>query len=129
MEVADWKYGWPHKVYVHGIPNPNAGNFVCKSYRSGPGKLTEMELDVIRAQVPAGGHIKVVQNDIRHEIRTMEPDAPTTWAKWYNIHLTELDDEAFAAMAAVLKAKTGITWNKDPVKGVGYAAAQPGGAC
>lgn len=22
---ADWKYGWPHKVYIDGVPNPQAG--------------------------------------------------------------------------------------------------------
>lgn len=28
VEVADWKYGWPHKIYIHGIPNPNAERIV-----------------------------------------------------------------------------------------------------
>jgi len=25
LELADMKYGYPHKLYVHGIPNPLAG--------------------------------------------------------------------------------------------------------
>jgi hypothetical protein len=25
---SDWKYGWPHKFYVMGIPNPKAGVLV-----------------------------------------------------------------------------------------------------
>lgn len=25
LDWADFKYGWPHKVYVEGIPNPHAG--------------------------------------------------------------------------------------------------------
>lgn len=24
-EWSDWKYGWPHKAYFDGIPNPHAG--------------------------------------------------------------------------------------------------------
>lgn len=24
-EIADWKYGYPHKVYFHNVPNPHAG--------------------------------------------------------------------------------------------------------
>lgn len=28
LQATDWKYGWPHKFYVEGIPNPNAGKTV-----------------------------------------------------------------------------------------------------
>jgi hypothetical protein len=29
ISEADWKYGWPHKFYIEGIPNPLAGKPVC----------------------------------------------------------------------------------------------------
>ena len=33
-EMADRKYGWPHKVYIDGIPNPHAGVDVWTGERS-----------------------------------------------------------------------------------------------
>lgn len=33
MEVADWKYGWPHKVYVDWPnPNPNEKRITSRTY-------------------------------------------------------------------------------------------------
>lgn len=36
LNEADWKYGWPHKFYVEGIPNPMAGFTICSGGRGGP---------------------------------------------------------------------------------------------
>lgn len=33
---ADWKYGWPHKLYVAGIPNPHAGLLEITTMSSEP---------------------------------------------------------------------------------------------
>jgi hypothetical protein len=58
---ADWKYGWPHKYYVEGIPNPIAG------------KIVEIGGEYYR------GHKKPI----------MGAASPTTHAKWYNLHLND----------------------------------------
>jgi hypothetical protein len=34
LEVADEKYGYPHKVYVSGLPNPHRGMVVCIGTKS-----------------------------------------------------------------------------------------------
>lgn len=36
LRFADWKYGWPHKFYVEGVPNELAGQTVEVGSTSGP---------------------------------------------------------------------------------------------
>jgi len=90
LDRADMKYGFPHKFYVHGIPNPQAGKQVRVGSKSGPN--------------PDGTRYEQVLMD----------DAPTeTIAKWYSQHLEDLDAESFALLAPLLIEKTGIEWVRD----------------
>lgn len=77
LEQADWKYGWPHKFYVKGIPNPRAGQTVEVGCRYEGGKA-----EPIMGTAPE-----------------------TIGAKWYNQHLLDssYDDEAWAAVVQALR--------------------------
>lgn len=59
VEWADFKYGYPHKLYVRGIPNPNAGRKAVTGRRYEGGELVEKFVSVERS----------------------------TWAKFYTRHL------------------------------------------
>jgi hypothetical protein len=48
------------------------------------------------------------------------------FGKWYNEHLRELDDEAFAAVAAALQLHTDIAWTRDADGVVKYIAPRYG---
>lgn len=114
---ADWKYGWPHKFYVEKIPNPNVGQPVSRTstYIDGP-EPTEKERDSMeRWAQKSGSELRVVQDGFssndgkpRYQLKVFEPDGPTTHAKWYNTHLSDLSPEAFAEMAPLLQQLTGI---------------------
>lgn len=88
LEVADWKYGWPHKIYVSGIPNPLAGVPTIRSWR---------------------GHTD--ENGVYHR----GPDKPvpepaTVTEKFYTEHLLDAgyDEEAFKAITDAIAARTGL---------------------
>ena len=86
LDRADMKYGWPHKYYVEGIPNPRAGQ---------------------RQQV--GSNQKIVDGVLVAETPIMGHGAPTLFAKWYNDHLLDdgYDDEAWAALTKALAERGG----------------------
>lgn len=124
---SDWKYGWPHKFYISEIPNPNAGKLVCRISGSGPLPLTDA--DRSRFVAPPGGRVEFGEDDSLHIKRwtaqVFEPDGPTTHGKWYNDHLMDLSDEAFAIVAPLLEQHAGIRFKRD-AKGLGYAAPHAG---
>lgn len=98
---SDWKYGWPHKFYVEGIPNPLAGKMVEQySYTSRPDLYPEETWE----KDPEG-------EGYRNKKESWVAPA-TTHAKWYNTHLLDLDDKAFAFMAESLKMYAGIEFKK-----------------
>ena len=74
LDMADWKYGWPHKFYVEGIPSPLRGLSVCRSKTYQNGAL--------------------VARDFRPE----PPDA-ISFAKFYTTHLSDLDPEDFVRVS------------------------------
>lgn len=83
-EMADRKYGYPHKVYVD-VANPLAGQLVSRSMSSEPdGK---------------GGRRQVYGEP--------RPDSPFTHAKFYTRHLLGLDDEHFRELAQWIASATG----------------------
>lgn len=53
FEVADWKYGWPHKIYVEGIPNKVAGKTVNIGSRTEKGKTVKL-----KGKAPTSAHCK-----------------------------------------------------------------------
>jgi hypothetical protein len=69
LEMADWKYGWPHKFYVKGIPNPIAGKQVEVSSTWRGGKKVES---------------------------TKGPAPAETWAKFYTVHLLDTSEGQIA---------------------------------
>src|SRR6267154_1870567 len=70
---SDWKYGWPHKFYIEGIPNPIAGQ---------PAEVSSTYKDGVRTP-------------------TMGPAPAAVFAKWYNEHLQDegFDDDAWNALS------------------------------
>lgn len=46
LDGADWKYGWPHKFYVRGIPNELRGQVVKIGSRCGPLRDRDGKLNV-----------------------------------------------------------------------------------
>lgn len=80
---ADWKYGWPHKLYVENAPNRYAGELEIRSCTSHRGTTT------------AGPEEKA-------------PDR--TWGKFYSIHLQDCEidwhrDEIQKAMGLIIEFK------------------------
>lgn len=92
LDVADWKYGWPHKAYVEGIPSSLRGQKVCRSSRS----------------TWEDGQQKY------EPVFSIEPENATAWAKAYFVHLTDegFDDEAFNAITEEIRKRTGILFSK-----------------
>jgi len=72
-EWADMKYGWPHKAYFEGVPNPHAGMLEIRASSN-----HEHE-----------GWIK--EGVMWHEPGT--PASPTTGGKFYTVHLMDATPE------------------------------------
>ena len=123
---SDWKYGWPHKFYVDGVPNTNAGNLVTRSSGGGPGQLDERKRADLESRLESGSRLEVDQQADRYEYRVLEPDGPTTHGKWYNIHLKDLSAEAFALLAPLLEQHAGIRWERDADGRIKFIAPSPG---
>lgn len=94
LELADMKYGRPHKVYVTGFPHPDEGLPVQTGTTSRGGVVLE------RHVTPGGrGH-----------------------GKFYLAHLTDdLEDEAFAAVAQAVGAGTGVRFVREADGKVRYS--------
>lgn len=105
---SDWKYGWPHKFYVHEIPNSQQGNLVTRMSGSGMLPLTDEEREKHQRFLKPGGKVEFTEDADRWRVRVLEPDGPTTHGKWYNVHLHDLSPEAFAKLATVLEQRAGI---------------------
>jgi hypothetical protein len=91
LETADWKYGYPHKIYVEGIANPLHGKKV-----------------IIGSRHQNGKSFVVVGDAPKH-----------TWAKFYVIHLRDLEEETFAPLTKLLEQKVRIKFTRDE-KGLRY---------
>lgn len=92
LDEADWKYGWPHKVYVHNIPVAPA---------------------MAGRQVESGGRTVMTPEGIR----SFEPTYSTVReregsAKFYTRHLHHAAD--FERLAALLhEAIPTVTWSRE----------------
>lgn len=101
-EWADRKYGWPHKVYIDGIPNPHVGMLESRTARSDP--------------PPAGEEDKWRKVHRSYNTRTGDPEywweevgkpaAATTSGKFYSIHLQDATPED----RAVIEEHLGLTF-------------------
>lgn len=125
LETADWKYGWTHKFYVEGIPNPNAGKEVSKSYGSGPLPLPDEKRTYwTNMGSKVGCRVEFTEGEGRWNAKLYEPDTPTTWGKFYNVHLQDLDLATFDALAPMLNVGTGVEFSRDE-QGIKYKAVAP----
>lgn len=104
---SDWKYGWPHKFYVEGIPNTNAGNLVTVSSHSLAGGNEPSD-----EQRAAAGWTWELKDGRWHGV-CKRPDGKTTHGKWYNTHLHDLGPAAFERLSSLLAAQTNIMFALD----------------
>lgn len=98
LQGADWKYGWSHKYYIEGAPNPDAGKIVEVGSTWSGGKKVET---------------------------LMGPSPQSLHGKWYNVHFNDLSDEAFDLLAPLVSLHAGIVWCKGE-KGVFYVGRDRG---
>jgi hypothetical protein len=97
-EIADMKYGWPHKVYFHDVPNPHKG---LPASRSG-------------ASQPQEGYIKAGE---RNYLAPPQPEPATTWGKFYTIHLQDATDDEREVIENYLNLRFtfkdgGVSWHR-----------------
>lgn len=103
---ADWKYGWPHKFYVDGIPNPAAGEeFVTYTMRGAIDDLPPEEQQEWEARPDASpGYRKVYSRS---------QASPTQRGKWYNEHFYDLEHErTFEVFAKLIESHSGILFSR-----------------
>lgn len=103
LQGSDRKYGWPHKFYVEGIPNPNAGTIIPVYAYCGMRELLGPSAE--RYTYPDGFA------SWREKINEY-PAPPTQGAKWYNEHLLDqgYDTEALVFLLAALEQHSWITF-------------------
>ncbi len=84
VDMADMKYGFPHKFYIRGISNPMAGEIVNIGGRSGRKDGVEYDEPITEESSQFRNH------------------------KFYGVHMKDLSDdpERFVALAALIDAKT-----------------------
>lgn len=100
---SDWKYGWPHKFYIEGIPNPKAGHpHVDYTTCGRPSEQTLAEGGW--EQYQDGFNPRTGEPNMSwRKPMPARPCPPTLHAKWYNEHLQDLEPAAFEALAAALE--------------------------
>lgn len=86
MHMADWKYGWPHKLYIDGLPNPWKGVEVVVSSTYQYGKIIE------------GSEVRA-------------PGGPHVHAKFYSIHLLDLYGVALTKFLEALHKHTRLRFD------------------
>lgn len=84
--LADRKYGWPHKAYFDGVPNPHAGLPQSTSTYSHPPQADIDSGKVV--QVPNGYDSATGQPKTKW-IGAPEPAPATTHGKFYVVHLED----------------------------------------
>lgn len=84
LELADMKYGHPHKFYAHGVPNGCAGEVRVYGSQSGPEGRKDLS----------------------------GPAPATQQLKFYTEHLVDLDDVAFARVTAAILDRTGVDFKR-----------------
>lgn len=88
-EWADWKYGWPHKSYFQGIPNPHAGMLESRASQNFP----PGELEAGKFRKVERGYDPVTGELAYHWVEVGTPAAEKTYGKFYSIHLLDATPE------------------------------------
>lgn len=122
LHGADWKYGWPHKFYVEGIPNPQAGKQVNVGGVVGPDITSTTPGAVFRSTC---GHQGCKEHGYWQK-PFIELAPLTTRAKFYNEHLKDCLDELFAELAPLLELHAGIKWSRDSEGKLHYGSPSVG---
>ena len=98
LHGADWKYGWPHKFYCD-VPNPDEGaQVVVSTYSNGTAPPED----------------------------TLGSASAFLHVKFYNVHLLDVDEEEFEALAQSLHQYTGIMFAKKEDGELYYSAPHLG---
>lgn len=115
LELADMKYGFPHKIYVSNIPNTKSGTYTtyatCGSKPSPHDEGWE-EYDT--------GYFN--RYDGTPEMHWRKPSGTypipeTAHGKFYTVHFRDIDGEDFDALAALIYVQTHYRFYKDASTG------------
>jgi hypothetical protein len=88
-EWADMKYGWPHKSYFEGVPNPHAGLLEVRSSAN-----FKPDEDYTKDWIETGdGHWR----------KPGKPASETTHGKFYTVHLMDATPEEKAIIESHLE--------------------------
>lgn len=111
---ADFKYGWPHKAYFDGVPNPHAGLLESRSSRSHP---PQAEIDAgLHIQIP-NGFDRATGAPVMRWTAAGEPAASTTHGKFYALHLKDASPED----RETIERHLGLRFTFNEGGGVGWA--------
>lgn len=116
-EFADRKYGWPHKVYFNGIPNPHAG---MPESRCGHSNPPQDEIDAGKwVKIPDGFDQQTGAQQFRWT-EAGSPAAAKTHGKFYTVHLQDATPED----RKVIELHLGVAFTFDDVGGVSWRPAK-----
>lgn len=119
-EWADLKYGWPHKAYFTGIPNPHAGMLESRDGRYGP--LPEGEeqrfRQVQRGFNPQTGAPEYMWREVG------KPAGETTYGKFYSVHLQDATPEDRETIEQHLGVRFTFLEDGQSVRWSGISAAE-----
>jgi hypothetical protein len=130
FEVADWKYGWPHKVYVDvASPDPSrltylGGRYEASvgEYAKGGSRYTPPEPDMVAMADLTEAQLEILKRDgaWREGEDSMENPDPLryfrfgtrdiVYQKFYAEHLLDLGAEKLAAVADTIERRTGVAY-------------------
>lgn len=114
---SDWKYGWPHKVYVDRIPNPFAG--MAESTQMQSTRPDQVEVD--KGMWVQKLAYYLASGDPVYWWCKVGAAQPTTNGKFYTVHLQDATPEE----KAVIERAMGLTFAFNAKGGVGWRAAPP----
>jgi len=86
---ADFKYGWPHKLYLENIPNPHAGMPEIRASSSKKSEQYPHEHREARYNERTGE--RMADYVSYHE--EPKPAAAKTYGKFYTVHLKDCTEE------------------------------------
>lgn len=115
---ADFKYGWPHKAYFDGIPNPHAGMLESRHSHSSP---PQAQIDAGKwIKVPTGRFSETTGEPTFSWHKPGQPAAATTDGKFYTVHLQDATPED----REIIERHLGLRFTFDG-KGVGWEPWKP----
>lgn len=103
---ADWKYGWPHKVYVDKAPNRYVGHGEIRSGVTFCGRPDQAEIDAgkwERYQSGFDSNTGQPAYSYRTPLPAPTPASEHAWGKFYTLHLQEASAEDRAAIESAMR--------------------------